>query len=84
MSELELRPGLEGVPCAESAVSFIDGQKAKLMYRGIAVADLARDSNFEETSWLLLNRRRKHRVASRRRARHGATPISAGSGAVPR
>src|SRR5947209_12626425 len=54
MSELEYRPGLADVPAAESAVSFIDGKRARLAYRGIAVETLARDSTFEETSWLLL------------------------------
>ncbi len=54
MSLLELRPGLEDVPVAESAVSFIDGQRARLEYRGIAVETLARESSFEETAWLLL------------------------------
>lgn len=54
MSEPELRPGLEKVPAAESAVSFIDGQRARLEYRGIAVETLARESNFEEVSWLLI------------------------------
>jgi citrate synthase len=46
--------GLDGVPVAESAVSFIDGQRARLAYRGIAVETLARESCFEETAWLLL------------------------------
>src|SRR5262249_17930984 len=54
MSALELRPGLADVPCAESAVSFIDGKRARLEYRGIAVETLARESCFEETAWLLL------------------------------
>src|SRR5436305_5419747 len=54
MSQLELRPGLADVPVAESAVSFIDGKRARLEYRGIAVETLARESSFEETSWLLL------------------------------
>jgi citrate synthase len=54
MSELELRPGLADVPVAESAVSFIDGKRARLEYRGIAVETLARESCFEETAWLLL------------------------------
>lgn len=49
-----LRPGLEDVPIAESAVSFIDGKRARLEYRGIAVETLARESCFEETAWLLL------------------------------
>jgi citrate synthase len=53
-SELEFRPGLADVPAAESAVSFIDGQRARLEYRGIAVETLARESCFEETAWLLL------------------------------
>src|SRR5205085_1931913 len=54
MSQLEYRPGLADVPAAESAVSFIDGQRARLEYRGVAVETLARESCFEETAWLLL------------------------------
>src|SRR5881275_2261621 len=54
MSEMEFRPGLADVPAAESAVSFIDGKRARLEYRGIAVETLARESCFEETAWLLL------------------------------
>src|SRR5213593_1501477 len=54
MSQLELRPGLADVPCAESAISFIDGKRARLEYRGVAVETLARESCFEETAWLLL------------------------------
>jgi citrate synthase len=54
MSALELRPGLADVPVAESAISFIDGKRARLEYRGIAVETLARESSFEETCWLLL------------------------------
>lgn len=48
-----LRPGLEDVPVAESAVSFIDGKRARLEYRGIAVETLAKESCFEETTFLL-------------------------------
>src|SRR5262245_52496224 len=47
-------PGLADVPIAESGVSFIDGKRARLEYRGIAVETLARQSCFEETAWLLL------------------------------
>jgi len=54
MSDLVIRPGLADVPVAESAVSFIDGQRARLEYRGIAAETLARESSFEETSWLLI------------------------------
>ncbi len=49
MSQLELSPGLADVPVAESAISFIDGKRARLEYRGIAVETLARESCFEET-----------------------------------
>ncbi|HEV3235718.1 MAG TPA: citrate synthase [Gemmataceae bacterium] len=54
MSQCEYRPGLADVPVAESAISFIDGKRARLEYRGIAVETLARESCFEETAWLLL------------------------------
>src|SRR5271163_3096212 len=54
MSQLELRPGLADVPVAESAISFIDGKRARLEYRGFAAETLARESCFEETAWLLI------------------------------
>jgi citrate synthase len=54
MSLAEYRPGLADVPAAESAISDIDGKNARLMYRGVAVETLARESSFEETAWLLL------------------------------
>lgn len=54
MSEAVISPGLENVPVAKSAISFIDGQHARLEYRGIAVETLARESCFEESAWLLL------------------------------
>ena len=46
-------PGLEGVPAARSAVSYIDGQAGVLEYRGIPIQTLAEHSTFEETTWLL-------------------------------
>jgi len=49
--------GLEGVVAAESNLSFIDGEKGILEYVGIAIDDLARRSNFEETVFLLWNQR---------------------------
>ncbi|MCC6420530.1 MAG: citrate synthase [Gemmataceae bacterium] len=54
MSQAVISPGLADVPVAESAISFIDGKRARLEYRGIAVETLARESCFEETAWLLL------------------------------
>jgi len=49
--------GLEGVVAAETQMSFIDGEKGILEYVGIAIDDLARHSTFEETVYLLWNRR---------------------------
>ncbi len=47
-------PGLAGIPVAESSVSYVDGQKGHLEYRGIDIEQLAERSSFEETSFLLL------------------------------
>lgn len=53
-TDADLKPGLEDVPVAKSAVSFLDGKKARLEYRGIPVEVLAKESCFEETAWLLI------------------------------
>lgn len=52
--EKEVIPGLEGIAIAESGVSFVDGQKGLLEYRGIDINLLAESSTFEETTYLLL------------------------------
>lgn len=49
--------GLEGIVAAETKMSFIDGEKGILEYVGIAIDDLARNSTFEETVFLLWNTR---------------------------
>jgi citrate synthase len=54
MTDTDYKPGLEDVPAAKSAISFIDGKRARLEYRGVPVETLARESCFEETAWLLL------------------------------
>ena len=48
-------PGLEGVPATRSNISFIDGDKGILAYRGYPIEQLAEHSTFEETSMLLLD-----------------------------
>ena len=53
-TEIEYRPGLEDVPAAKSAVSFLDGKKARLEYRGMPVDILAKECSFEEVAWLLI------------------------------
>ena len=50
----ELVPGLEGIPIAESSVSFVDGKAGRLEYRGIGIDELAEHSTFEEVCYLLL------------------------------
>lgn len=47
-------PGLAGVPIAKSGVSFIDGQKGILEYRGIPIEELCEKSTFLETAYLLI------------------------------
>jgi citrate synthase len=47
-------PGLSGVPAAKSSISFIDGEKGILEFRGIRVEELAGKASFEETAYLLL------------------------------
>lgn len=46
--------GLRGVTVADSAISFIDGEKGVLIYRGYRVEDLADRSSYMETAFLLL------------------------------
>jgi citrate synthase len=50
----EYKPGLEGIPAKQSSISFVDGQKGILEYRGIRIEDLAEHSAFLETSYLLI------------------------------
>ena len=50
----EFKPGLEGVPATLSSISYVDGQKGLLEYRGISIEELAVKSSFLETSYLLI------------------------------
>src|SRR5574341_1998373 len=58
----EFVPGLAGVPAVRSRISYIDGQKGLLAYRGIPIEQLAEKSTCTETAYLLI---------------HGALPESA-------
>ncbi len=49
-----LKPGLEGIPVAQSSICDIDGQKGKLLYRGYEIEELAQKSSFLETAFLLI------------------------------
>ncbi|MCL4209465.1 MAG: citrate synthase [Phycisphaerales bacterium] len=50
-------PGLANVIAADTSMSFIDGAKGVLEYVGIDIDSLARNSTFEESVFLLWNRR---------------------------
>ena len=54
MTVCEYRAGLEGIPVTQSSISFVDGQKGLLEYRGISIEELAHKSTFLETSYLLI------------------------------
>ncbi|HEY1455774.1 MAG TPA: citrate synthase/methylcitrate synthase [Candidatus Dormibacteraeota bacterium] len=46
-------PGLEGIVAAQTAISMVDGENGRLVYRGYVIADLAEDMSFEEVAHLL-------------------------------
>ncbi len=52
--EMEVVPGLEGIPAAKSAISFIDGEAGILEYRGIPIEELAEKSTFLEVAYMLI------------------------------
>ena len=45
---------MRGVTVADTKISFIDGEKGVLMYRGYRIEELAQYSSFMETAYLLL------------------------------
>jgi citrate synthase len=45
--------GLEGVVATTSSICYIDGEQGVLAYRGIDIHELAENSTFEETCYLL-------------------------------
>jgi len=56
-AEKTFSKGLEGVIAAQTEMSFINGTEGVLEYVGIAIGDLASNSSFEETVFLLWNKR---------------------------
>ncbi|MFB6079696.1 MAG: citrate synthase [Haloferacaceae archaeon] len=53
ITQPELHRGLEGVVVDETTISDIDGDAGRLVYRGYAIEDLAREASFEEVLHLL-------------------------------
>jgi citrate synthase len=54
MTACEYKPGLEGIPAAQSSISYVDGKQGLLEYRGIRIEELAAKSTFLETTYLLI------------------------------
>ncbi len=51
---ITLDPGYANTGSCESAITFIDGDKGILRYRGIAIEELAANSTFVEVAYLLV------------------------------
>ena len=51
---ITLDPGYANSGSCQSAITFIDGEKGILRYRGYPIEDLAKHSTFLEVAWLLL------------------------------
>ncbi|MFQ5443104.1 MAG: citrate synthase [Nitrospinales bacterium] len=49
-----LDPGFVNTSSCESAITFLDGEKGVLLYRGIPIEQLAEKSTFLETAYLLI------------------------------
>lgn len=52
--KIVINKGLENVCIDKSTISFIDGFHSKLYYRGYSIEDLAKNSTYEETIYLIL------------------------------
>ncbi len=53
-SAITLDPGFANTGSCQSAITFIDGEKGILRYRGYPIEQLAEQSSFIETSYLLI------------------------------
>ena len=54
---ITLDPGYANTGSCSSSITFMDGEKGILRYRGIPVEQLAEHSTFKETAYLLINGR---------------------------
>ena len=54
ISNINFKPGLEGIPVTKSSICDIDGIRGKLLYRGYDIDELAQKSSFLETAFLLI------------------------------
>jgi citrate synthase len=61
----EIARPLDGAIATESSICLLSAAESRLAYRGYDVADLARRATYEETAFLLLQRRLPDRAALR-------------------
>ncbi|MGD9222901.1 MAG: citrate/2-methylcitrate synthase, partial [Desulfobacteraceae bacterium] len=54
---ITLDPGYANTGSCQSSITYMDGEKGILRYRGIPVDELAEKSTFKETSYLLIHGR---------------------------
>ena len=52
---ITLDPGYGNTGSCSSAITFIDGEKGILRYRGYPIEELAKNSTFLEVAWLLIH-----------------------------
>ena len=52
---LSYDPAFQNTASCRSAITFIDGDKGILRYRGYPIEELARESSFLDVAWLLLH-----------------------------
>jgi len=48
-------PGFKNTASTKSKITFIDGEKGILLYRGYPIEQIAQQSNFMETAYLIIN-----------------------------
>ncbi len=52
---MQLDPGYTSTGSTQSKITYIDGDKGELLYRGVPIEELAEHSDFMEVCYLLLN-----------------------------
>ena len=51
---ITLDPGFKNTGSCKSAITFLDGEKGILRYRGYSIEDLAKNADFLEVAFLLI------------------------------
>ena len=82
---VKVHRGLKDVYFERSETTFIDGKAGELRYRGYSIHDLATQSTFEETAYLLLygelpSKAELARIDQRLEHAHLRRPCQAGCG----